>query len=267
MDLIFPHHENEIAQSEALTGKPFARYWIHNGPLTREGVKMSKSLGNILSIREALERYHPEELRLFFLLAHYRKPLDFTEAGIREAQAALERLYSTWERMDSTVSHVSRGQNPQSIETRDLEEALETFPSKFVEAMDDDFNTPRAMAQVFELTRLLNQWLDRSKEPGGPYAEKVIEEARKCYGLLSRTLGILQRTPKDFRREKEERFLSHLGMTREQIEALVQIRSEARKRKDFQQADKIRQELSALGIQLFDTPEGTHWKIMPGAKA
>ncbi len=266
LDLIFPHHENEIAQSEALTGKPFARYWIHNGPLTREGVKMSKSLGNILSIREALERYHPEELRLFFLLAHYRKPLDFTEAGIREAQAALERLYSTWERMDSKASEVSKGQRPQSIEARDLEEALKTFPSKFEEAMDDDFNTPRAMAQVFELTRLLNHWLDRSKEPGGPFAAKVIEQARKCYGLVSRTLGILQRTPKEFRHEKEERFLSHLGMTREQIEALVQLRSEARKRKDFPQADRIRRELSALGIQLFDTPEGTDWKIMPGAK-
>ncbi|MGQ9655648.1 MAG: cysteine--tRNA ligase, partial [Thermodesulfobacteriota bacterium] len=147
LDLVFPHHENEIAQAEALTGKPFARYWIHNGPLTREGVKMSKSLGNILTIRDALHEYHREELRLFMMMAHYRKPLDFSSQGMAEARAALDRLYSTLARLDQLRDQPEHDVPEKQDEVRDMETDLQgparalwhhvgSFREAFEEAMD-----------------------------------------------------------------------------------------------------------------------------------
>lgn len=264
LDLVFPHHENEIAQSEALTGRPFARFWIHNGPLTRDGVKMSKSLGNILSIKEALKRYHPEELRLFFLSAHYRKPLDFTPSGMMEAQVALERLYGCLERLEGLKDRPS-GNPARAKAPQDGLEVLETFPEKFQEAMDDDFNTPRALSHVFDLVRTLNQWMDSFKGDLPESTPAVIAKAQGCFSLVSSTLGILSRTVGTFRAEKEGLLLSQLGIARDEIEVLITKRSIARKNKDFSEADRIRNELLERGIQLLDTPEGTKWRIKPGA--
>jgi cysteinyl-tRNA synthetase len=269
LDLVFPHHENEIAQSEALTGKPFARFWIHNGPLTRERVKMSKSLGNILSIREALERYHPEELRLFFLMAHYRKPLDFTEAGMAEAQAALARLYTTLERMER-LGIPEQQEEPlmEFLDPNALQgwpEPLRGFRQRFQEAMDDDFNTPRALAGLFELNRALNQWLDDPSFSSGPRLRELLFAARACYGLARHCLGILHLSPGEFQAQKEGLLLGLLGLDRERIEFLIQKRAQARGERNFSEADRIRDDLAARGIQLLDSPQGTSWKIKPGA--
>lgn len=267
VDLVFPHHENEIAQSEALTGKPFARFWIHNGPLTRDRVKMSKSLGNILSLREALERYHPEELRLFFLMAHYRKPLDFTETGMAEAQAALERLYSTLERMDrlGTVETTPKGSFLEGHQCPEgLPEPLSGFSERFHQAMEDDFNTPRALAQLFELNRSLNQWLDDPSFVTDNRGLRLLAMARSCYGLVGSSLGILTLSPREFRAQKEDLLLARMGLEREEIQSLIQRRAQARMERKFSEADRIREELAARGIQLLDSPQGTSWKIKPG---
>ncbi len=269
LDLVFPHHENEIAQSEALTGEALARFWIHNGPLTREKVKMSKSLGNILSIRAALERYHPEELRLFFLMTHYRKPLDFTEAGMAEAQTALERLYRTLERIDKIVA--TRGLQdsprlrPEPGHVPELAPWLQQFHEKFQEAMEDDFNTPRALAGLFDLTRRLNQWMDNPNFPTGSKVSELLGAARACYELARSCLGILQLHPGEFQTQKEDLLLGRLGLEREQIQELLLRRSQARAERNFSEADRIRDELAARGIQLLDSPQGTTWKIKPGA--
>lgn len=267
LDLVFPHHENEIAQSEAITGKPLARFWIHNGPLTRDRVKMSKSLGNILSINDALERYHPEELRLFVLMAHYRKPLDFTDSGMAEAQAALERLYSTLERVDRLARDTGSSQcnAPQtSFQGRGLPEPLSDFQERFHKAMEDDFNTPRALAQLFELNRSLNQWMDDPCFATHGKASEILSAARYCFRLIAESLGILGLSPEQFRTQKEDLLLEHIGLNRNEILSMIQKRAQARMQRDFSEADRIRQELSRRGIQLLDSPEGTSWKIRPG---
>lgn len=269
LDLVFPHHENEIAQSEALTGKPLANYWIHNGPLTREKVKMSKSLGNILSIREALERYHPEELRLFFLMTHYRKPLDFTEAGMAEAQAALGRLYGTLDRMEKLglekEPHADSS-DPRAVDYEmELFSSVKLFEKRFKEAMEDDFNTPRALAGLFELNRSLNQWLDNPSFHDDSRVSLLLLTTKACYQLAGNCLGILGLTPRGFQAQKEDLLLGRLGLQRDQIESLLRKRSQARREGNFSEADKIRDELTARGIQVLDSPQGTTWKIKPGA--
>jgi len=269
LDLVFPHHENEIAQSEALTGKPLAKFWIHNGPLTREKVKMSKSLGNILSIREALERYHPEELRLFFLMTHYRKPLDFTDSGMAEAQTALDRLYRTLERIEKLgVVQEPKERLPDQEATAadaELPFPLKFFRERFQEAMEDDFNTPRALAGLFELNRSLNQWLDHPSFQDGPRVAGLLYAARACYQLASNCLGILCSSPAEFQAQKEDLLLGRLGLSRDRIESLLRKRFQARMERNFAEADRIREELAQRGIQLLDSPQGTTWKIKPGA--
>jgi cysteinyl-tRNA synthetase len=276
LDLVFPHHDNEIAQAEALSGKSFARYWIHNGPLTRDGVKMSKSLGNILTISEALQQYHSEELRLFMMMAHYRKPLDFTSQGMAEAQAALDRLYSTVERLEGVEKDLRQEVQEESGEGpmtgAELQGAalalwhrLVSFPRAFEEALDDDFNTPQAVAQLFDLNRLVNQWLDHSSSFPHGASPSLLERLRSCYALYSEVLGILSERPEAFFRQRQERNLARLGLTRGEIESLVKYRDAARREKNWREADRIRDELLSKGIQLLDGRHGTTWRIRAGS--
>lgn len=270
LDLVFPHHENEIAQAEALTGKPFARYWIHNGPLTREGVKMSKSLGNILTIRDALREYHREELRLFMMMAHYRKPLDFSSQGMAEAQVALDRLYSTLARLDQLRDEPDHEIQKEQTEPRGLQgpalelwHHLSSFREAFEEAMDDDFNTPPAIARLFDLNRLVNQWLDHSSSSPIGTSPSLLGRLRSCYALYSDVLGILSERPETFFQRKQDRSLARMGLTREEVESLVSSRAAARMEKNWREADRIRDELLSKGIQLLDSRHGTSWRIRP----
>jgi cysteinyl-tRNA synthetase len=270
LDLVFPHHENEIAQSEGLTGKPFANFWIHNGPLTREGTKMSKSLGNILSIQDALQQYHPEELRLFMLMGHYRKPLDFSTSGMADAQAALDRLYSTLLRVQEIVGDASPAGSTPALDAfegpgRGVSERVGAFRHQFQETMDDDFNSAQALALIFDLNRALNQWMDHASFAPNDLNMALLGEALGCYDLCAETLGLLTRKPRDFFGEKEDRTLSALGLSRQEADTLIAERTEARRRKDWKEADRIRDELHEMGIQVLDSAEGTTWKVRPGA--
>ena len=237
-DLIFPHHENEIAQSEAANGKEFAKYWMHNGFLNIDNRKMSKSLGNFFTVREISEKYDLQILRFFMLSAHYRSPLNFSADLMEAAKTSLERILTAAENLRFLSKNADAGALTEE------EEALLTDSDKYVqgfeEAMDDDFNTADAIASVFELVKFINTTADgsRSKE----YLDGLYEKLFR----LPDVLGIIV--------EKKEEMLD------EEIEALIEKRQAARKERNFALADQIRDELLAKGIILEDTREGVKWK-------
>jgi cysteinyl-tRNA synthetase len=223
MDLQFPHHENEIAQSEGATGQRFARYWVHNGFLNVDNEKMSKSLGNFFTIREVLQRYDGETLRFFMLRTHYRSPLNFSDAHLDDARSALRRLYTALAAVDAGDSAVDWSQAPAAA---------------FRAAMDEDFNTPAALAVLFELASELNR--TRSA------ATAVLLRG------LGRVLGILQRDARAFLRRGP-------GIDDATIDARIAARTAAKKARRFDEADAIRRELAEQGVELQDTPQGTTW--------
>jgi len=274
-DLTFPHHENEIAQSEAATGQNFARYWIHNGFVNIRSEKMSKSLGNVLNIRDILKKIHPESLRLFLLSSHYRSPLDYNETSIKEASVGLERLYAAMAALGRLI------RDDGTLE--ELPEGLVGIKARFFDSMDDDFNTPRCLAILFDAARAVNRIVtesggDRNSIP----AADLLQSARKeILELSSEILGLLTEEPEAFLRDEEERKLGLLReeraeqqasgetglavgfdvLSKEQIEEKIAERAAARKNKDFARADEIRAWLAERKVHLKDGPEGTTWEI------
>ena len=244
-DLIFPHHENEIAQSEAATSiAPFARYWLHNGFVNIEKEKMSKSVGNILNIRDALKASTSEALRLFLLSSHYRSPIDYTRDSLKEAEAAVERAYKTLERIEFALGKAAHA-GPGA-------EAIKERMNPLIEAMDDDFNTAGAVGGIFKEITLANRIMDSGSGE--------VEELAMVRGVIqeaSRFLGIFAKNPADYFAEIKGRS----SVPAEEIERLIVERAVARKRKDFPRADAIRKELLAKGIILEDTPGGTVWTV------
>ena len=241
-DLVFPHHENEIAQSEGAFDCPFARYWIHNGFLNINQEKMSKSLGNVYTIREILERYEAATLRYYFLGSHYRSPIDFFDQGLEDAEKSMERIYETMDRLDRLV--------PANGGTIPDEAVLDEFRRE----MDEDFNTPRALAFIFDEIHALNRRLDEGKTAG--LSARVL--AMKSAGEV---LGLFQEKAELFLRRKRERWMRNHGLSAQAIEELIQRRDRARSAKQWQEADRIRAELQERGITLEDTPGGTIWKV------
>ena len=241
-DLVFPHHENEIAQSEGAFDCPFARYWIHNGFLNINQEKMSKSLGNVYTIREILERYEAAALRYYFLGSHYRSPIDFFDQGLEDAEKSMERIYETMDRLDRLV--------PSNGGTIPDEAVLEEFRRE----MDEDFNTPRALAFIFDEIHALNRRLDEGKTAG--LSARVL--AMKSAGEV---LGLFQEKAELFLSRKRERWMRNHGLSAQVIEELIQRRDRARSAKQWQEADRIRAELQERGITLEDTPGGTIWKV------
>lgn len=223
LDLQFPHHENEIAQSEGATGQPFVRYWLHNGFLNVDNEKMSKSLGNFFTIRDVLKSYDGETLRFFMLRTHYRSPFNFSDAHLDDARSALRRLYTALDAVDAPAQDVDWSQ-PQAAAFRD--------------AMNDDFNTPLAVSVLFELASELN----RSRSP---------QTAALLKGLAA-TLGILQQPPRAFLQGGSD-------VDEGEIQRLIEARAAAKAARDFPEADRIRQQLAAQGIVLKDSPQGTTW--------
>jgi len=253
-DLIFPHHENEIAQSEAATGRPFARYWLHNGFVNIRGEKMSKSLGNVLTIRQLTSSHHPEVLRLFLLGRHYRSPIDYSEEALKEASRGLERLYGLYLLAEESLE----GDSPSLAERwNPVLERVKDFPSRFQEAMDDDFNTPQALSLLFELAREINRL--KGKEPRVP--REVAEGVKGAILKVSEVLGLLSEDPREFFEALRRRRLQEVPLSEEEIERLIVERAEARRRKDWGKADQIRDYLASFGIILEDTPQGTIWRI------
>ncbi|AEK72311.1 cysteinyl-tRNA synthetase [Thermococcus sp. 4557] len=244
-DLIFPHHENEIAQTEACTGHEWVHYWLHTGFLMVNGEKMSKSLGNFVTIREMLERYNPEVIRLFILQRHYRSPLDYTEEGMEHAKNNLERLYNTLEniRVAMERADIAFKWGPEEFEAY---EAIRNAREKFHEAMDDDFNTAEALKAVFEASNAVNRYLTVVEKP----KESILRKALEFFRMVSEVFGIFE----DYFREQRA------GEEEALIQLLIDVRAQLRKEKNFALADKIRAELREMGIQLEDTPQGTVWK-------
>jgi len=246
-DLIFPHHENEIAQSEAATRKPFAKYWIHNGLIQINREKMSKSIGNILNVREAVSMWSKEAIRLFFLSHHYLNPADFSDTTMNEAEAALERLYITLKRAND-LRKDGEGEDKQ------LAASVETFKERWINTMCDDFNTADALGSLFELTRAINRSLDTVGWT------TTIETALEEINHFGKTLGILEYQPDEYLQGlKLEKTSS--GITEEEIEELIEERISARKEKNWARADEIRDELDEKGIVLEDKAQGTVWRV------
>ena len=252
-DLIFPHHENEIAQSEALTEKPLARYWIHNGMLQMSGDKMSKSLGNIKYVRDLLEEYDPDVIRFYLLSAHYRGPLEFNDDSLDEARSALQRI---WNCVDLTDRLGNSETEIIAEQFTDAEKELngmvdDAFP-KFEEAMDDNLNTSGAIAVIFELIASTNKFVAEHEE-FSIQGKAVLGRVHSTVIDICRVLGI--EAVRESSIAEDESLVGNL------IELFIEIRQNARERKNWDTADKIRDGLSRLGIKLEDTREGAIWKM------
>ena len=233
-DLKFPHHENEIAQSEAATGKPYVQIWMHAGAVRVDNEKMSKSLGNFFTIRDVLAKYNPEVVRYFLISSHYRSPINYSEENLKQAQQSLERFYTALRQ-----AAVSAGVKGQFVDA----ERLEAYRNRFIDAMDDDFNTPEALALLFELVKEINKAPDKSAQ--------LVDLLKHLAGLL----GLLQQSPEAFLQGT-----AAPGISAEEVEALIAARNAARAAKEWAKADQLRDELIANGILLDDGREGTSWR-------
>jgi cysteinyl-tRNA synthetase len=257
-DLIFPHHENEMAQSEGATGKPFVRFWIHNGFVNINQEKMSKSLGNIFTIREILEHYHPEAVRLFLLSHHYRSPVDFSDQNLKEAQMGLDRLYT----LLKDLKEMQNGEETSSLHEQEVRRLIETLPETFEKAMDDDFNTASALGILQRTTRDLNRLLaDVKKEANGGIPSSLLEEGLKNFTTMGNVLGILAIDPMAYFKQKQDEGMKDISLSEEEILKYIEERKTARSNKDWKRADEIRDELLNKGIILEDSPQGTTWKV------
>jgi cysteinyl-tRNA synthetase len=235
-DLMFPHHENEILQSEAANGRPLANYWVHNGMLQVQDAKMSKSLKNFFSVRDVLTKHSKEELRFYVLSAHYRGPQVYSEAALEEASASLKRLHNVYHEL---LSAQKRAQGSD-----DAKELVDIFRAKFIEAMDQDFNTRAAISELFEAVREINKLLSDGRLSG--------EGAKNILGVLKEMDSVFAILPAE-QSSSEDR-------SGEIIDILIEVRNELRKRKQYDLADKIRDLLKEKGVELQDTAEGVKWK-------
>ncbi len=250
-DLIFPHHENEIAQSEGAFGKPFARYWIHNGFVNINKEKMSKSLGNFVIIKDVVKAYHPEAVRLFLLSNHYRSPIDFSDQNMQEAGNALEKLYAAVNRMDETLENCPEPSNPP-------EDDLWT---RFCDAMDDDFNTAQGIGILFDGVRTLNRILDEQQGLLSEETRNLVCSYRRDILKIGGILGILSQAPAVYFEGKKTEGLEKKSLSADSIEKLINDRKQARINRNWAEADRIRKLLEDMNVILEDRPGGTLWKI------
>ena len=236
-DLTFPHHENEIAQSEGATGKPFARYWLHNGYINVNNQKMSKSLGNFFTVRDIAKEFDLEVVRLFMLSAHYRSPINFSRELLEQAQSALDRLYNARNNMEFLIEQAQ--ERDMTEEEKELAAKFESYIGKFEAEMEDDINTAGAIGVIFDLVREINTNLSFEN------SKALIQKAYDVFSTLTRVLGLVQKeTQKNLDKE---------------IEELIEKRQQARKEKNWALADQIRDELKEREIILEDTPQGVRW--------
>ena len=234
-DLIFPHHENEIAQSEGASGKPFAHYWMHNGYINVDNVKMSKSLGNFFTVREVAEKFGYEPIKFMMLQAHYRSPINYTLEVIQQCQASLKRIYNCKEKLTLTLAKATEG-----AMTPEQKDTIDGFRQQFIAAMDDDFNTADAVSAIFELVRQINTDCDRNPLPSKEY----FTYTQALFDTLLDVMGIV------IPQQQEEQLPA-------QVQELVERRAQARKEKNFALADQLRDEIAALGYEVKETRQGT----------
>ena len=232
-DLEFPHHENEIAQSEAHNGQDFARFWLHNGMITVDHEKMSKSKGNFFTVRDISKEYDLEVLRLFLISSHYRSPINFSKEVMDQNKHALERLYNTKDRLEGALKTAKPGSDP------DFDRDIQRLKEEFCQAMEDDMNTADALSKLFDLSKRINQGINEE------IGLESLKGAQESYLSLAKVLGLLY---------KEE------DQAEEEVLKLIKEREEARKNKDFARADALRDQLLEMGIAIEDSRDGTKWK-------
>lgn len=252
-DLIFPHHENEIAQAEAKTGKPFAKYWLHNALLNFEGEKMSKSLGNFEYARDIVEKYGKEAVRYFYLSKHYRKPINFSHQNLQDAQSAVDRVYNLLEEVELELERVG-GDNLKPKESgfspagEEFHQYLHQVRDQFQKEMDNDFNTAGGLGVIFELVKRANKFRQNIQKSDLSLMKRLVDTIRD----LGEPLGLFQESP----REKER-----IGLEEDMIELLIEVRNKLREKKEWDLADEIRAKLKEMGITLKDKEETTIWKF------
>lgn len=245
-DLIFPHHENEIAQSEARTGKEFSRYWLHNGLLRFEGEKMSKSLGNFEYARDVLEDYNSETVRYFYFATHYRKPLNFSKKNLDDAASAVKKVYDFFEVVEG-IENTEKRSSPGTEDGKQFQDYLESADERFTEEMDKDFNTPGGLGVIFDLIKRANKFRDRGPEEDMFLLEPAADKVRE----LARPLGL-------FQGKREDRLE---GLEEELLKLVLDVRDDLREEEHWELADKIRSELKSMGIEIKDQEGGTNWRV------
>ncbi len=256
-DLVFPHHENEIAQSEAASGKPFARYWLHNGFVQIDNEKMSKSLGNFFTIRDVLGRCEAEALRYFLLGTHYRNPINFSDVALGDAERRLDYLYETLDKVDARLA----GQSPG--EGAILEPALvEAIVPDFQKAMADDFNAAEALGLLAAPFALMNQLCERPRGKKGRDADRTLFALRDAVKSIGAVLGLLHQDPEAYLLRRRARKAAARGIDEAEVESMIEARAQARRERDFARADGVRDALRAKGVELMDAPQGTSWKVV-----
>ena len=257
-DLIFPHHENEIAQSEAVCRCELARYWVHNGFVQVNAEKMSKSLGNFKTIRDILESYLPETLRFFLLGKHYRSPIDFTAEGMDESEKAQHRVYSSLLEARKALERASWKKTPLPAELREEWTAL---PTAFEAALDDDLNTAQALGQIFSQVRIVNRLLEEKSLRAAEGTRELLEEFLARARDWDAQLGLFGRDPAEFLSELRAMRVARKNLDMDHVENLLRQRREARMQKDFARSDALREELLGLGVSVRDTPDGQDWDL------
>lgn len=258
LDLTFPHHENEIAQTEAATGKELARFWVHNGFVQVNSEKMSKSLGNFKTIRDILENYLPETLRFFLLGKHYRSPIDFTGDSMDEAEKAQKRVYECLLEAEKAAQRASW---KKTALPQDVLDEFSTLERAFEEALADDLNTASAVGHIFGMVRLINRLLEDKGMRASDMTRELLGRFRAASARWSDILGLFGTEPKHFLLELRACQATRKGIDLSRVDGLMQERLDARKNKDFARSDALRDALQELGVAVRDTPEGAVWDI------
>ncbi len=260
-DLAFPHHENELAQSEGASGKTFANLWVHHGFVTIKDEKMSKSLGNFLTIREVLARHPAEALRLFVFSTHYRNPLDYSEAALHDAEAALTRLYSALATVDKLPAPGAGG--TESMVTAKDRDKLEKLEESFFLAMDVDFNSAQALGRIFDAVKIINKVRQALPAQPAPQDLELLQTTAARIRKLAGVFGLVQEEPAVYLEKRKERLLAGQEITAAEIEEMINKRQQARRDKDWAEADRLRDRLLEHKIAIKDSPEGTTWEVLP----
>ncbi len=259
-DLIFPHHENEIAQSEGANGKPFVNSWIHHGFVTIRDEKMSKSLGNFLTVRDILASYHPEVLRFFIFSTHYRNPLDFSESAMRDATTGLERLYECVAAVDSLDGQNGNRQDASVLSAKDIKK-INDLETRFQQAMDNDFNTAQAQGIFFDTVKTINRIHGKITPSSAAADIQFLKNATAVLIKLAGIMGLLKEDAQQFLATRREQLIADLEIDPTVIDKLIAERCQCRLEKNWARSDEIRDELLAKNIELNDGPDGTTWSV------
>lgn len=251
-DLVFPHHENEIAQSKCAYHGNFANYWLHNGFIQINGDKMSKSTGNFFLLREILEKFSGNAVRLFILSTHYRKPINFSFENMEDTKKALQNIVKSMNKFEGIVEKY-KNEKTADIKNLDFSQKIDEFDKKFEDAMDEDMNTPQALATIFDQIRETNKFISVNKDE----LSKIYSEIEKSYESLKRKIGNVFGIEIEMENSAKEEDGENMELTKKLIELLIKLRSEARSKKNFKLSDEIRDELKVLGVEIKDNRDGT----------